>query len=278
MGRTSWVIDADIKGFFDSVDHEWMMKFLEHDIADKNFLRYITRFLKSGVMEEGKCEETDAGVVQGGSISPVLANVYLHYVVDMWFAKEAKPRIAKGECSLVRFADDIVLCFQYESDARNVQAALKDRLAKFGLELSDDKTKRIKFGRYAGEQAEKFDFLGFTFLGGKTRSGKFTVIKITSQKKLKLKRQKVNIWLRMNMHMPIAFIVGRLNMILRGHYNYYGVSHNSQRMRGFYRYVVHRFKYWLGRRSQNGHKSWEKINKIFLHNPLLKPTITRPLW
>jgi group II intron reverse transcriptase/maturase len=278
MGRTGWVIDADIAGFFDNVDHGWMMKFLEHDIADKNFLRYVSRFLKAGVMEEGKYADTEAGVAQGGSISPVLANVYLHYALDMWFAREAKPKIARGDCSMVRYADDIVLCFQYESDALNVQAALKERLAKFGLELSEDKTRRIKFGRFAGKQAGKFDFLGFTFLGGKTHSGKFTVIKITSQKKLKQKRQKVNVWLRKNMHQPVAFLIKRLNMSLRGHYNYYGVSHNSHRLKEFHYYVWGRLKYWLGRRSQKGYLSWVKYSKILLHNPLLSPTITRPLW
>jgi len=279
MGKTGWVIDADIKSFFDSVGHEWMMKFLGHDIEDKNFLRYIARFLKAGVMEDGKHRENDAGVHQGGSISPVLANVYLHYVVDMWFAEVVKKKkIAKGDCSMVRYADDIRICCQYESDAKSIMEALKERLAKFGLELSEDKTKCIKFGRFAGEKAGKFDFLGFTFLCGKTRSGKYTVIKITSQKKLKLKRQKAKEWLRKNMHQPIAFIVGRLNKSLRGHYNYYGVSHNSQRMWIFYTYVLHQLKYWLGRRSQKGYVSWEKYNKIIAYNPLLRPSITRPLW
>jgi len=278
MGKTSYVLDADIKGFFDNVDHKLLMKFLEHDIEDKNFLRYVTRFLKAGIMEEGKYAETDAGVPQGGSMSPVLANVYLHYVVDMWFDVVAKSKIAKGECSMVRFADDIVMCFQHEGDMRQVHKALRDRLAKFGLELSEDKTKCIKFGRFAGEQAGQFDFLGFTFITGKTRNGKYTVIKVTSQKKLKQKRQKVKEWLKKNMHEPIGEIIKRLNLSLRGHYNYYGLSHNRRRMEKFYEYVKRQVKHWLSRRSQKGYISWEKFKRIMFFNPLLQPTITIKLW
>lgn len=278
MGKTGYVLDADIKGFFDNVDHKWMMKFLEHDIEDKNFLRYVARFLKAGIMEEGKYAETDAGVPQGGSISPVLANVYLHYVVDMWFDVVVKSKVAKGECSMVRFADDIVLCFQYEEDMRQVHKALKDRLSKFGLELSEEKTKCIKFGRFAGVQAEHFDFLGFTFITGKTRNGKYTVIKVTSQKKMKLKRQKAREWLKKNMHEPVAEIIKRLNLSLRGHYNYYGLSHNLRRMKNFYAYVKRQLRYWLSRRSQKSYISWEKLERIMFFNPLLKPTITNKLW
>jgi group II intron reverse transcriptase/maturase len=278
MVRASWVLDADIKGFFDSVSHEWMMKFLEHEISDRNFLRYVGRFLSAGVMEEGKYADTDAGVPQGGAISPVLANVYLHYVVDMWFAEVAKTKIAKGGCSMVRYADDMVFCFQNESDARAVQEALKERLAKFGLELSDDKTRRIKFGRFAGKEAEKFDFLGFTFITGKTRKGKYTVIKVTSMGKLKQKRRKADEWIRRNMHMPVKFITDRLNKSLRGHYNYYGLSHNMHRMEMLYAYVKRRLKWWLGRRSQKGYLSWGKFERTMRFFPLLKPSITRSLW
>jgi group II intron reverse transcriptase/maturase len=278
MGKTNYVLDADIKGFFDNVDHEWLMKFLGHDIEDKNFLRYVTRFLKAGIMEEGKYVETDTGVPQGGSMSPVLANVYLHYVVDMWFEVVVKSKIAKGECSMVRFADDIVMCFQNEADMKQIHKALRDRLAKFGLELSEDKTKCIKFGRFAGEHAGQFDFLGFTFITGKTRNGRYTVVKVTSQKKLKQKRQKVKEWLKRNMHAPVAYIINRLNQSLRGHYNYYGLSHNQQRMESFYRYVRWQLKYWLSRRSQKGYITWEKFGRIMFHNPLLEPTLTKKLW
>jgi group II intron reverse transcriptase/maturase len=167
MGKTSWVVDADIKGFFDNVDHEWMMKFLEHEIADKNLLRYIKRFLKAGIMEAGQFTETDSGVPQGGLCSPVMANVYLHYVLDMWFEVKVK-KASRGMSEIVRYADDFVCCFQYEDDARNFYESLKERLAKFGLELSEDKSQIIKFGRFAGGDAGTFDFLGFTVISGKT--------------------------------------------------------------------------------------------------------------
>jgi group II intron reverse transcriptase/maturase len=237
MGATSWVVDADIKGFFDNVDHNWMIRFLEHEIEDKNFIRYVKRFMKAGIMEDGKYIDTERGVPQGGLISPVLANVYLHYVIDNWFEKVVKVKLS-GKVSMVRYADDNVFCFQYENDARQFYKALKQRLAKFGLEIAEDKTKIIKFGRFAGEEAEKFDFLGFTFITGKTRAGKFTVIKVTSQKKLKVKRQKVKRWLKENMHTPVDVMISGLNRKLKGHYNYYGLSHNSHRMNEFYYYVT----------------------------------------
>ena len=224
MGNTNWVVDADIKGFFDNVDHEWLMKFLAHDIGDKNLLRYIKRFLKSGVMEAGNITETDSGVPQGGLCSPVMANVYLHYILDMWFEIRVK-KASRGMAEMVRYADDFVSCFQYEEDARNFYEALKERLAKFGLEIAEDKSNIIKFGRNAGNDAGKFDFLGFTFAGGKSRNGKFTVKPQTSEKKLKAKRAKASKWIRQNMHTPIKILVDKLNAKLRGHYNYYGISH-----------------------------------------------------
>jgi group II intron reverse transcriptase/maturase len=277
MWKASWIIDADIEGFFDNVDHEWMMKFLEHDIEDKNFLRYVKRFLKAGIMEEGKFWESDKGVPQGGSISPVLANVYLHYVLDMWFEESAKKKL-RGEGHMVRYADDVVLCFQYEGDARAMYEALKKRLAKFGLKLSESKSKLIKFGRFAGIEAGQFDFLGFTFITGKSRGGKYTVIKVTSQKKLKVKKQAAKKWIKDNMHMPVGELIKRLNMKIRGHYNYYGLSHNLKRMRNFYTYVERQLKLKLSRRSQKGYISWEKFKKILSFNPLLQPFITRSLW
>jgi len=270
MGKTSWVIDADIKGFFDNVNHEWMIKFLEHEIADKNFIRYVKRFLKAGVMEEGKYWETDKGVPQGGSISPILANVYLHYVVDMWFAESIEKKL-RGEGYMVRYADDIVFCFQYEEDARATYEALKQRLPKFGLELSEEKSSIIKFGRFAGKEAGRFDFLGFTFVTSKSRKGKYMVVKVTSQKKLKVKKRKAKKWIKDNMHMPVGELIKRLNRKLRGHYNYYGISHNLERMRNFYTHVRRQLKLKLSRRSQKGQLSWEKFEKILGFNPLLQP-------
>ena len=277
MGKTSWVVDADIKGFFDNVSHEWMMKFLEHEIADKNLLRYIKRFLKAGIMEAEQITETDSGVPQGGLCSPVMANVYLHYVLDMWFDVKVK-KSSRGMAEMVRYADDFVCCFQYEDEARNFYEALKERLAKFGLELSEDKSQIIKFGRFAGGDAGKFDFLGFTVISGKSRSGSYCVKYRTSEKKLKAKRANVKKWLWKNMHTPIGRLIAKLNAKLRGHYNYYGLSHNFKEMNGFYCYVKRTLFRTLNRRGGKKKLNWEKFGIILQHNPMLLPTITVPLW
>ena len=277
FGKTAWIVDADIKGFFDNVDHEWMMKFLEHEIADKNLLRYIKRFLKAGIMEAGEFTETDSGVPQGGLCSPIMANVYLHYVLDMWFEVRVK-KASRGMAEMVRYADDFVCCFQYEDDARNFYEALKERLSKFGLELSEDKSQIIKFGRFAEDDAGTFDFLGFTIVSGKSRNGNFIVKYRTSEKKLKAKRAKVKKWMRRNMHMPIGELIKKLNTKLRGHYNYYGLSHNFKKMNGFYRYVERTLFKTLNRRGGKRKMNWDKFGKTLEHNPLLTPKITVPLW
>ena len=277
MGKTSWVVDADIKNFYGNVDYEWMMKFLEHEIGDKNLLRYIKRFLKAGIIEAGNFVETDSGLAQGNLCSPVMANVYLHYVLDMWF--EAKVRKAsRGMAEMVRYADDFVCCFQYEEDARKFYEALKERLARFGLELSEDKSQIIKFGRFAGNDAGTFDFLGFTIVSGKSRSGKFTVKYRTSEKKLKAKRAKVKKWIQQNMHTPIGELIKILNVKLRGHYNYYGLSHNFKKMNGFYCYVKRTLFKTLNRRGGKRKMNWERFGRLLEHNPLLPPKITVLLW
>jgi group II intron reverse transcriptase/maturase len=277
FGTVNWVVDADIKGFFNNVNHEWMLKFLEHEIADKNFLRYIKRFLNAGMMEAGEYISTDQGVPQGGLCSPVMANVYLHYVLDMWFEESVKKQ-SRGMAEIVRYADDFVSCFQYEDDARNFYEELKERLAKFGLELSEDKSQIIKFGRYAGDEAGTFDFVGFTVISGKSRSGKYTVKYQSSKKKLKAKRVKVKKWIRTNMHTPIGELIKKLNVKLRGHYNYYGLSHNFRKMQEFKKYVERTLFKALNRRGGKRKLNWDKFGRILEHNPLLPPKITVPLW
>jgi len=275
--QTNWIVDADIKGFFDNVDHDWMMRFLEHDIGDKNFLRYIRRFMKTGMVENGEFQETDKGVPQGGSISPVMANVYLHYALDMWFDKAVKKQ-CQGKASMIRYADDVVFCFNCRNDAERFYDSVRERLARFGLELSEDKTRIIPFGREAGEHAPTFDFLGFTFYGGKSRKGEFTVKLQTSKKKLKAKRQAVKAWLRANMHLPIARLIENLNRKLRGHYNYYGVTHNAKKMVDFYQYVKWQFLRTLKRRSQRDKTNWDKLNSIFKRFPMLLPHVSVNIW
>jgi group II intron reverse transcriptase/maturase len=275
--ETNWVVDADIKGFFDNVDHDWMMKFLEHDIEDKNFLRYIKRFMRAGMMEKGEFQETDKGVPQGGLISPVMANVYLHYSLDIWFDKVVKKN-SRWSANMIRYADDIVFCFVNKQEAEKFYANLKQRLAKFGLELSEEKTRIIPFGKEAGEEATSFDFLGFTFYSGKNSKGVPTVKLHTSKKKLKEKRIAAKSWLRENMHTPVKLLIERLNRKLRGHYNYYGVTHNIKKMTDFYRYILGQLLCTLRRRSQKHKMNWDKYNSILERFPIIQPRIKINIW
>ena len=230
--KVNYVLEADIKGFFDNVDHNWLMKFLEHDIDDKNFLRYIKRFLISGIMEGTELKESDRGTPQGGLISPVLANVYLHYVLDLWFEKAVKPKL-RGEAYYVRYADDFLILFQYENEAQKVMQALKPRLEKFGLEAAEEKTRILPIGRFKGTK-EDFDFLGFTFYNTKTRTGKYRLGVRTSKKKLKAKKQAAKAWLNTRLTKPLAETMKTLAAVIRGHCNYYGVNGNYHLIRIFW--------------------------------------------
>ena len=246
--KVNYIVDADIKGFFDNVNHNWLIKFLEHDIADKNFIRYIKRFLKSGIIEEMKYYETDKGTPQGGLISPILANVYLHYVLDLWFEKFIKSK-CKGEVYLVRYADDFLVMFQYETEARSFLNALYKRFETFGLEVEPIKTRILPFGRYKGNK-DNFDFLGFTFYNGKTRKGKYRVVVKTAKKKLKQKKENAKKWLHDNMHSSIKDTLERLKLKLIGHYRYYGVNGNYNDLLKFYKYVKYAYYRVLKKRGQ----------------------------
>jgi group II intron reverse transcriptase/maturase len=280
--KISYVVDADIEGFFDNVDHDWLMKFLEHDIADKNFLRYIKRFLKAGVMEDMKYNESDKGTPQGGLISPVLANVYLHYVLDLWFDKVVRKH-CKGEAYMVRYADDFVCMFQYENEANNFFKALEVRLGKFGLKLAKDKSRIIRFGRFAkqnsaGSKTDTFDFLGFTHINGQTLTGKYTVLHRTSMKKLKAKKQAVKEWLTANTHGEPAEVIKLLNLKLVGHYRYYGISGNYEGLMKFYRFIVSALYQRLTRRSQRAYLSWKRYKMLLENHPIIEPRIYANIW
>ena len=263
-GKVNYVLEADIKGFFDNVNHEWLMRFLELDIADRRFLRYVRRFLLAGIMEDGKYTESDKGTPQGGLISPVLANVYLHYVLDTWFELEIKPRL-HGEAYYVRYADDFLIMFQYENDAKAVMEVIPKRLARFSLEVATDKTRILPFGRYKGI-GEEFDFLGFTFFETKGRtSGKYRVGVRTSKKKLKAKKQAAKAWLRKQLTKPVATTMETLAAAMRGHCNYYGVDGNSKKVTEFYRYLRWTTYRMLNRRDQKGKLSTAKFNRIWNH-------------
>jgi RNA-directed DNA polymerase len=272
--KVNYILDADIKGFFDNVDHEWLVKFLENDIQDKNFIRYVVRFLKAGVMENGNVSDSDRGTPQGGLISPVLANIYLHYVLDLWFEKVVK-RHLRGEAYLYRYADDFVVLFQYEDDAKRFYEVLLKRLAKFKLAVAEEKTRIIPFGRYRGTK-ETFDFLGFTHVNAVTRTGKYTVLHLTSKKKLKAKCESAKQWIRWNMHRPVMEIVGKLSRKLIGHYNYYGVNGNLGGLYKFFEYIKRTLYKALRRRGQKHKINWETFERIWELIP--RPRICKDIW
>lgn len=273
--KVNYVLEADIKGFFDNVDHDWLMKFLEHDIADKNFLRYIKRFLIGGIMEGTELKESDRGTPQGGLISPVLANVYLHYVLDLWFEKGIKPRL-KGEAYYVRYADDFLIMFRYENEARKVMQALIPRLGKFGLEVAEDKTRILPIGRFKGTK-EDFDFLGFTFYNTKTRTGKYRVGVRTSKKKLKAKKQAVKAWLKTRLTKPVADTMKTLAAVIRGHCNYYGVNGNYHAIQNFWKYLKYATYRMLNRRDQKGKFRYKKYLRVWNYY-ISEPHLTKDIW
>ena len=268
--KVNYIVEADIKGFFDNVNHEWLMKFLKETIQDKNFLIYIKRFLISGYMEEMKYYETDNGTPHGGLISPVLANVYLHYVLDLWVEKYIKPR-CKGEVYYVRYADDFILMFQYENEAISFLKVLEKRFKQFDLELESTKTRILPFGRFKGTK-ENFDFLGFTFYNGKTTTGKYRPVIKSSKKKLKQKRMNVKKWLHDKMHEPIITIGESLKRKLIGHYAYYGINGNFSSLMGFYEYIKYTWFKVLRKRGQKKPIKYKDFLRIwdFLEMPKAK--------
>ena len=273
--KVKYILDCDIKGFFDNVDHAWLMKVLEQDIADRNFLRYIVRFLKAGVMEQSHYESTSVGTPQGGLISPVLANVYLHYVLDIWFEKCVKRQL-KGESYLVRYADDFIIMTEHEEEAKAVYEALKERLAKFGLELAEDKTRILPFGRNSKAKAT-FDFLGFLHVNGKTRNGQYTVGHLVSRKKKKLFKANLKKWVKDNRNMDFRRFMGKLDRKLRGTNNYYSVSGAIREVRSLYQHAFWVVYKWMNRRSQRRSFTLEKFAEVWKER-IKKPYIHVNIW
>ena len=273
--KVNYILDADIKGFFDNVDHKWLMKFLENDIGDKNLLRYINRFLISGYIEDFKYYETDKGTPQGGLISPILANVYLHYILDLWIMEAVKPKL-KGEIYLVRYADDFIIMFQYENEAKLVYQELIKRLAKFGLELEGSKTRIIPFGRYKGD-SETFDFLGFMHYNGKTRNGKYTVGHKMSKKKRKGKQQNITKWIKENKTNKLKSLIETINRKLIGLYAYYGINGMLDELYKIYYHTIYALRSSIFRRSQRK-LSLKVYNKILERIPIAKPKIYKDIW
>lgn len=266
--RTNYVLDIDIKGFFDNVNHEWMIKFLEHRIADKRFIELIGKFLKAGIMEEGNYYKTDIGQPQGGVISPILSNIYLHYVLDLWFEKFIKVK-SIGECYLVRFADDFICLFQYENEAKSFLEVLSERMNQFGLELSQEKTKMIEFGRFAWEnrnkrglpRPESFNFLGFTFYCSFSRQTNKFILKVkTEKKRLTKKIKEFGEWFKRNRH-KFDELIPKIKAKLHGHYNYYGVTYNFESIKYYYTNIMRKVFKWLNRRSQKRSFNWKQFQR-----------------
>ena len=266
----NWVLDLDIRGFFDSIDHGWLVKFLEHRIADQRVVRLIQKWLNAGVLEDGKRMRVEEGTPQGSSVSPLLANVYLHYVFDLWVRAWRRTQ-ASGDIIVVRFADDIVLGFQVRSDAERVWKELIERLRKFRLELHPDKTRLLEFGPYAAEnrkrrgkgKPETFDFLGFTHICGKKRSnGMFTVLRQTIRKRLQAKLSEVKAELKRRMHDPVPEVGKWLRAVIEGHNRYYGVPMNGPALALFRFNLVRIWHRALSRRSQNGRVLWDRMRRI----------------
>ena len=278
--RINYVIEADIRGYFDNVSHEWMMKFLQVRIKDSSFLLLIHRFLKAGYFESGKVVLTEQGTPQGGNLSPMLANIFLHYVLDLWFEKKVIPQ-ARGACYMVRYADDFICMVQHVDEAQRITEALRKRFAKFDLELHPEKTRVISFGRFERERASKenrrpntFDFLGFNHYCGKNRNGKFILFRKTSNKKFRMKCKEMNNWLRkIRNYKKAKEWWPVLQAKLRGHYQYYGVSGNMRSLEKFYNLTERMTLKWLNRRSQCKSFNWEGFRKYREHYPLPKPRI-----
>jgi RNA-directed DNA polymerase len=276
--KVSYIVDADIKGFFDHVNHGWLIKMIQHRISDTKILRLIQRFLKAGIIEEGKLQKTVEGVPQGGSLSPLLANIYLHYTLDLWVSKTVTKH-CQGEVYLTRYADDFVVCFQYRKDAEQFYDAMKRRLAKFGLEIAEEKTRIIEFGRFAESdlkrqgkrKPETFDFLGFTHYCGRSRQGRFKLKWKTASNKFHSKVNEFAEWIKENRLKPLKEIWKTVNLKLRGHYQFYGVSDNWNELMNFRRQVIRLLQKWLNRRGQRSNLSWKEFGKILKWYPLESP-------
>jgi group II intron reverse transcriptase/maturase len=267
--RVNWILDADIAKFFDTIEHDWLVKFIEHRVADARVVRLIKKWLHAGVLEDGRLTQSELGTVQGGSISPLLANIYLHYAFDLW-VQQWRHRHAQGDVIVVRYADDWVAGFQFRGDAARFQRAVAERLGQFGLALHADKTRLIEFGRFARENRRRrgqdkpqtFDFLGFTHCCGKSRRGKFLLLRLTSAKRLRAKLQAVKLELRRRMHRPIPEQGTYLRAVVAGHSRYFGVPCNGTRLRVF-RFQVGRLWYrTLCRRSQRRRLNWRRMHRL----------------
>lgn len=280
--KVNWVLDADIRGFFDAIDHGWLVKFIEQRIADKRVVRHIKKWLNAGVLEDGKRTKVEEGTPQGGSISPLLANSYLHYVFDLWIQGWRKQK-AQGDVIVVRYLDDVVVGFQYRRDAERFLAELRERFAEFNLELHPEKTRLIEFGRFAATNRERrgegkpetFDFLGLTHICGTTRRGKFQVVRQTQVERMRGKLREVKLELKRRMHLPVPAVGQWLKTVVQGHYRYYGVPGNLHALKQFQHQVGWLWFRALRRRSQRTRMNWDRMRRL-IRRWLPSPRIMHP--
>ena len=282
-GKVEWVLEADLKNFFGSLSHAWMLRFVEHRVGDPRLISLIRRWLKANILEDEELHANEEGTPQGGSISVLLSNVYLHYVLDLWFERVVKPRL-RGEAYVVRYIDDFVLCFQYREDALRVQDALCKRLAKFGLTLEAKKTKLVEFGRFAQKWASKrgrkrpetIYFLGLTLYCTRNRKGSFRVGMRTEKSRLRRALVRLQDQMRRMRHSPLREQADRLNQMLRGHYAYYGIAGNIRALRKVHRAVERYWRKMLSSRSWQGTVWWKHFQRIKERFPLLQPKLHLP--
>jgi len=280
--KVSWVLDADIRAFFDTIDHTWMVKFIEHRIADRRVVRHIQKWLNAGVLEEGRHTVPETGTPQGGSISPLLANVYLHYVFDLW-ADQWRHRQARGDVIIVRYADDFVVGFQHHSDAERFLADLRERFRRFGLELHATKTRVLEFGRHASERRkgrglgkpETFNFLGFTHICAENSRGWFEVLRRTQAQRMRAKLRVLKETLQQRMHWSVTEIGRWLGSVLQGHYQYYGVPRNYTALKSFHFALTRLWRRVLLRRSQKTRLTWERMARL-ARKYLPSPRVVHP--
>jgi RNA-directed DNA polymerase len=271
-GKYRYVVEADIKGYFNNINHDWLMRMLELRIDDQPFLRIIKKWLKAGVLEtDGTVAHPVTGSPQGGVISPILANVYLHYVLDLWFEKVVKKH-CRGEARLARYADDWICAFQYQEDAERFFRVVKLRLKKFGLELSPEKSRIIQFSRFHGSQAH-FEFLGMEFRWGKDRSGKAYLHRCTARKKFRKSVKAFTDWCRISRHLPLGKFFERVKTRLRGYYNYYGMPGNYEALGRFRFIMMQTLHKWLNRRSERRSYNWQGFNQLLQHFQLPQPKV-----
>jgi group II intron reverse transcriptase/maturase len=282
MKKVSWVLEADLKNFFGSLDHGWLLRFIEHRVGDLRIISLIKRWLKAGIMEDGEFAESNVGTPQGGSISVLLSNLYLHYVLDLWFEKAIKPRL-RGECYLIRYIDDFIVCFQTKDDAVRFMTVLEKRLAKFSLTLEPNKTRLIEFGRFAmqkakerGRKPETLYFLGFTHYCTTNQKGNFKIGRRTEKSRFKRSISKLQDKMREIRHWKVGEQIDCINRILRGHYNYYGMGGNSRSLHNIYYRTKCFLKKMLSSRSHKGHVTWELFDRIMKKYPILFPFIKIP--